>query len=189
MTERPISLDLRMPSSRSESGPQSGMGTPTQPGDDSRARFAQAMKAADLAPPAAAPAEAALSHPMGLFGGAASATSAQAAVNPGVLDLLRQSVGGLQIGQEQRSVRMDLADDLYPGVSVSVFEDAGAWVAEFRCTEADSFQSLATPAQDMARQLANDLGRDAVWRVIDESQGPVADHDTDHITEAFASAP
>ena len=36
---------------------------------------------------------------------------------------------------------------------------------------------------------ADELRRDALWRVIDESEGPVAEGDADHITEAFASAP
>jgi hypothetical protein len=84
---------------------------------------------------------------------------------------------------------MALDDALFPGVAVSVFEDAGAWVAEFRCSQIESYLSLSAPAADMARQLANELRRDTLWRVLDESEGPVADGDSDHSTEAFASAP
>ena len=93
------------------------------------------------------------------------------------------------MGQDARRVRLELEENLYPGVSVAIFEDAGAWVAEFRCSQPSSYAELAEPARDMARQLADELHHDALWRVIDESEGPVVDDDPDHTTEAFASAP
>jgi hypothetical protein len=193
MTERSVQLHTRTPTERQDFGMGAGssQNMPSTPGDGSAERFKQAMKASDLAPPSPPPGEStaqAVANPMGLFG-AVPASAGSTAIKPGVMNLLKDSLKGLQVGQEQRSVRMELDEGLYPGVAVSVYEDAGAWVAEFRCSELASFQSLAEPAQSMARQLADELRRDALWRVIDESEGPVAEGDADHTTEAFASAP
>ncbi len=188
MSERSVQLHLRTPNERQDFGLGAGssQGMPDQPGEGSADRFKQALaKAADLAPPVPGPAEQPLSHPMGLFG----AVPAAPAVDNGLLGLLKDSLKGLQVGQEQRGVRMELDETLYPGVAVSVFEDAGAWVAQFRCREIESYRALAEPAQDMARRMAAELRRDALWRVIDESAGPVVEGDSDHTLEAFASAP
>lgn len=193
MSEKSVQLHLRTPTERQDFGLGAGgsQSTPDAPADGSAERFKQAMmKPSDLAPPAPLPGEQtgkAVSNPMGLFGGAVPPSDQS--VHPGVINLLKDSLKGLQVGQEQRGVRMELDDALYPGVAVSVFEDAGAWVAEFRCRALDSYRALSTPSQEMARRLADELERDALWRVIDESDGPVADGDADHTTEAFASAP
>jgi hypothetical protein len=171
-------------------GAGGSQGTPDSPTDGSAERFKQAMKASDLAPQAPLPGEQAgkaVANPMGLFG--AAVPVAAPGVHPGVMNLLKDSLKGLQVGQEQRGVRMELDDALYPGTAVSVFEDAGAWVAEFHCRQIEAYRALAEPAQEMARRLADELERDALWRVIDESDGPVAEGDADHTTEAFASAP
>lgn len=191
MSERSVQLHLHTPTERQDLdlGQSPSQTLPDAPQDGSAERFRQAMHEASTAASGPPPeASAALpSGPMGLFGGAARAPSA--GVHPGVLQLMQDSIKGLQVGQDQRGVRMELDDALYPGVAVSVFEDAGAWVAELRCRDSESYRALSTPAQDMARQLAQSLQRDALWRVIDESAGPVADGDADRTTEAFASSP
>ena len=191
MSERSVQLHLRTPTERQDSGlGQAASQFKAAPDQDSQQRFAQAMKASDLAPTSPLPGESsnqAATSPMGLFG--SPQATASTALKPGLMPLLKDSLKGLQVGQDARSLRLELDDSLYPGVSVSIFEDAGAWVAEFRCSHAPSYAELATSAQDMARQLADELHHDALWRVIDESQGPVAQDDTDHTTEAFASAP
>lgn len=191
MSERSVQLHLRTPTERQDSGlGQAGSQFKAAPDPDSQQRFAQAMKASELAPSAPLPGEPAgqaVASPMGLFGGMAPA--APAGLRPGLLPLLKDSLKGLQVGQDARSLRLELDEDLYPGVSVSVFEDAGAWVAEFRCSQQAVYTELAEPARDMARQLADELHHDALWRVIDESQGPVGADDPDRTTEAFASAP
>lgn len=192
MSERSVQLHLRTPTERQDTG--LGQSLPqqmTSPDQESQQRFAQAMKASDLAPPAPAPGETvgqSVSSPMGLFS-AASTPLSGSDLHSGMLPLIKNSLKGLQVGQDARSVRLELDDALYPGVSVAVFEDAGAWVAEFRCSQQDSYESLALPAQEMAHQMASELQHDALWRVIDESAGPVAENDQDHTTEAFASAP
>lgn len=191
MSERSVQLHLRTPAERQDNG--QGQATSqfrAAPDQDSQQRFAQAMKASELAPASPLPGEPlgqAAASPMGLFGGIQAAASPD--LKPGLMPMLKESLKGLQVGQDARSLRLQLDDNLYPGVSVSIFEDAGAWVAEFRCSQQGPYTELATPAQDMARQLADELHHDALWRVIDESQGPVANDDPDHTTEAFASAP
>jgi hypothetical protein len=193
MNERSVQLHVRTPTERQDFGLGSGeaqSSLPQTPDDGSSERFKQAMKASDLAPEVPLPGEtkqAEIGTPMALFGATSAVSTGN--IKPGVMNALKDSLKGLQVGHEQRSVRMELDDALYPGVAVAVFEDAGAWVAEFRCSQMESYRSLSEPAADMARQLAKELKRDTVWRVLDESEGQVADGDTDHTTEAFASAP
>lgn len=192
MNDRSIQLHIRTPNDRQDfsMGAGNAQSGPMTAQDGSAERFKQALlKSADLMPatdPASQETQQ-IGSPMNLFG--VAPTAATPALNPGVMNLLKNNIKGLQVGQEQRSVRMELDDTLYPGVNVSVFEDAGALVAEFRCTEKQSYLSLAEPAQEMARQMADEINRDALWRVIDESEGPVVDFDIDHTCEAFASAP
>ena len=53
-------------------------------------------------------------------------------------------------------------------------------------------QEFKTPeerAKFQTEKMASELQHDAIWRVIDESAGRVAENDQDHTTEAFASAP
>lgn len=192
MSERSVQLHLHTPTERQDMdlGQSQSQTLPDAPQDGSAERFRQALRESG-SPSVGEPAAAIPSGPMGLFGSGAHAPAAgvQPVVHPGVLQLLQDSIKGLQVGQDQRGVRMELDDGLYPGVAVSVFEDAGAWVAELRCRDSESYRSLAAPAQDMARQLAQTLQRDALWCVIDESAGPVAEGDTDRTTEAFASSP
>ena len=191
MSERSVQLHLHTPTERQDLdlGQSPSQTLPDAPQDGSAERFRQALSEASTRTSAPPPEDrvALPSGPMGLFGGAPRAPAA--GVHPGVLQLMQDSIKGLQVGQEQRGVRMELDDALYPGVAVSVYEDAGAWVAELRCRDSESYRALATPAQDMARQLALALQRDALWRVIDESAGPVAEGDADCTTEAFASSP
>lgn len=92
---------------------------------------------------------------------------------------------------------MDISDELLSGVTVAVFEDAGAWVAEFRCRQEQPFVLLAEPAQQMASRLADALGAEAVWRVVGDGLTPggtwdrLVNNETDGLpsTEAFASCP
>ncbi len=76
----------------------------------------------------------------------------------------------------QRSVRMSLSDEVMPGVDVAVFQDAGVWVAAFECRNAQSFETLAAPAIEMAQQFANAVQADAAWRVNPDAQSPEVAH-------------
>lgn len=120
------------------------------------------------------------------------------------MDRLRQDlqhlVGRLMVGEGAggtggRMLMMDIGDEILPGVTVSVYEDAGAWVAEFRCREEAPFCLLAQRASSMASKLADELGQDAVWRVMAEGLSPGGEwsalvnneHQGYPSTEVFAS--
>ena len=73
--------------------------------------------------------------------------------------------------QSFRRVRIELADDVMPGVVLTLGEEQGALVAEFTCCLDDAYVRLSQPAQSLASQLADALGRNTVWRVVPD---PVA---------------
>lgn len=58
-----------------------------------------------------------------------------------------------------RQVCVSFAEDVLPGVTLSVFEDGGRIVAEFVCTAEPSRAWLSQYAQRLARGLANSLNR------------------------------
>jgi hypothetical protein len=109
------------------------------------------------------------SGPFALFG-ATPALAIDVPVNQEKMqDVMRTMVGRLLVADgrdSQRSVRMELTEDMMPGVSLAMFEDGGAVVAEFECRVEASFVKLAEPAQALAHQLAVTLERDTVWRVM-----------------------
>lgn len=85
-----------------------------------------------------------------------------------VLSTLSSMVQQLMVGEGldgRRTLRLQIHPEVLPGVTVTVTEDAGAWVADFECQQEDSFLRLARSAQEMAPRLAQMLQRDAVWRV------------------------
>lgn len=193
MADRPVSLDLRTPAGQGQgdrTGSTSG-GLPRQaPDGDSVARFSQSMRGQPGAEPAAPPRSD--SSPFGLFFPAAGAhppggaSAQQAGAQDRLVKDLQDGVKRLLVSEDQRSLRLDLDAELFPGVVVRVYEDAGAWVAEFGCSQLESFNRLAEPAQEMAIRLAESLSRDSVWRVLPEGLDPGAVHGP---VEAFASAP
>lgn len=204
MAERPVALDLRMPAGQTQGDRAGSMpgGTARQPPDqEAAARFAQSLKGVEGVP---APAQASVlqaANPFSLFGRATSGSASSPATSPAMRDgearqrgdpvetiwdrTLQDGVKRLMVAEDQRSLRMDLDASVFPGVVVEVFEDAGAWVAQFTCSESDSFDRLAAAAEEMAPRMAASLERDALWRVLAESTAlgertPV---------EAFSSAP
>ena len=125
------------------------------------------------------PAQSALpSGPFALFGAASAPVATPPPVQQPVLDVLRSMVSRLMVAdgyQSQRGVRLELSDDVMPGVSLALFEEGGAMVAEFECRVEGSFIKLSEPAPALAQQLAVTLARDTVWRVIpDPSVGMVS---------------
>lgn len=203
MPERSISLDVRTPSGQGQGGLPGGTsgGLARQPPDrESVERFSGLLRGSGVDGRAsadhAAPGEAVPVMPAGplsLFATPAAAAGVPASKVPqaavGSEQLLRDlqdNVKRLLVGEDQRSLRLDLDPAVFPGTSVRVYEDAGAWVAEFSCSNADSFDRLARPAQEMAASLAQALSSDALWRVvligIDGADAPEP-------VESFASAP
>jgi hypothetical protein len=86
-------------------------------------------------------------------------------------------------GGGRRQVRVDLKDDVLPGVSVSVYDEEGRCVAEFVCANARSRERLCAMAPELAAQLADSLGRPARVRVsADDPEDPC-------LAETDAAAP
>lgn len=204
MSERLVTLDLRMPTGQTpgeRTGGQPGEARRDQPDQDAAARFAQSLRGPAPNAPAPQTAAATAASPFSLFGrGAvdsllppdaqpsmhASARGGSESPVEAVWDRsLQEGVKRLMVAEDQRSLRMDLDASLFPGVVVEVFEDAGAWVAQFTCAERESFVRLAAAADEMAARMATTLERDALWRVIAEgaTMGDLAP------VESFFSAP
>ena len=109
------------------------------------------------------------SGPFALFG--ATTTPKPPAHEARVLAELSTMVSRLMVAdgrQSQRGLRLELSEDVMPGVSLALFEESGAMVAEFECRVESSFVKLSAPAQTLANQLAVTLRRDTVWRVLAE---------------------
>jgi hypothetical protein len=191
MSERQIHLDIQTSNSQLASGTLSQPGPQERqiPDADTLGRFARAMSTEPLTqqsmltpPTQLEPAP--LSGPLGLFKHGNNTERSEQL--PGhLIEQLTHGVRQMLVSKEQRSMQLHLEEVLMPGVKVKVFEDAGAWVAEFSCTEPNSYKKLAAASTPMASQLALALTRDAVWRVLMFStQTEPLD-----MTEAFASAP
>jgi hypothetical protein len=167
MTDRPVHLDLRSPPS-SHREPHGERGDARHaPDDDARQRFEHAM-ASDApsdppaTPPALGPLVAALpSGPLHTLPPARQPSDRLAGLGKALSQLY---VGDGSSGR--REVRMELAGELLPGVSLSLYEDQGAWVAQFTCSDDPSRALLSSSAQTLAQEFADSLQRDAVWRVM-----------------------
>lgn len=211
MADRPVTFNLRTPGE----GVANGSGQPLpgreQPNPQDVLAFSRALQDEPTPSPAthhlpgSSPQvdSAPLPSPFELFRTAAPATGNAHTSNtepiPALLPALTGLVDKLMVGDGQdgrRMARLELDDSLMPGVCVVIQEDAGAWVAEFTCTNAESFVRLAQPAQYMAQQLAQALSQDAVWRVVPDGLDPHGSWRVegqlsapDGGVEAFASAP
>ena len=75
--------------------------------------------------------------------------------------------------QGRREVRVELKDDVLPGVSVSVYEDEGRVVADFVCANERSRERACAMAPELAAQLAQRLDRPTRVRVsTDDPEDP-----------------
>jgi len=154
--------------------------------DADRRAFEQALAQdpdADGKPPAAP----AAATPFSLFGAGASAASVPAEAPASALaDALLGSAEQLLVAdgsQGRRQVRVELKDDVLPGVSVSVYEEEGRVVADFVCANEASRERLNAMARPLAEQLADSLARPARVRVsADDPEYPC-------LAETDASAP
>jgi len=204
MSDRPVSLDLRTPSGQAQSdrmGNSSGGAARGQADPDAIARFSDGLRAGGAAAGDRSGSSTETASPFSLFGRAEAVAvsgsdpvlsvpvngAAGDAASPETLwdRSLQDNVKRLMVAEDQRSLRMDLDPTAFPGVIVEVFEDAGAWVAQFTCSERSSFDRLAGAANEMSLRMAEALGRDALWRVIAEGPGL----DGQDPVEAFSSSP
>lgn len=182
MTDRRIGLDTAVPQGMPGSSTQYGAGGAGVRGEaskDDRQAFQQAMSSEPAGTPAeAAPAD--VPRPFALFGAFSSpapALAAGAAPVPGDLSRdLQQAAGRLLVGDGssgRREVRIDLKDEVLPGVTVSVYEDQGRLVADFVCASEPSREKLCACAPTLASELAGSLNRAVLVRVCtDDPEDP-----------------
>ena len=73
----------------------------------------------------------------------------------------------------RREVRFELKSDVLPGVTVSVYQEAGCVVAAFACASEASREKLCAAAPGLAAELAQSLGRACLVRVTtDDPEDP-----------------
>lgn len=192
-TDRSIHLDIGLPPRSDMGSSPGGTGLPT-PGkggrdenqmqqDSSRMQSLLQSNPPATTPAAAAPADA--ERPFDLFGQGMAATAASATAGAGAeeenalagLDeRLSQMAGRLLVGEGRhggQSVQMQLADEDLPGVVLEVFEDEGALVTQFTCSQEAARERLARGAPWLAEQLAARLHRGTLVRVLaDDPEDP-----------------
>jgi len=103
---------------------------------------------------------------------------------------LKSLVGQMMIATDSdgsRMLRIEIDPSVLPGVSVTVSQEAGAWIAEFECTVEDSFLRLARPATQMSQRLAHLLDSDTIWRVL--AQGLPSPGDWQHLLQGHLDRP
>ena len=94
----------------------------------------------------------------------ATPESAAAARTPA--QLVAALAEAVQVGVDgTRTVRVQLAADLLPGVQFQVSQDAGRWVVDFDAAHAPSAELLEGAGEQMAAVLARRLGRGVEIRV------------------------
>jgi len=169
MTERRrIGLNLNMPDLAHRESQDSMRGQREAPSDQAREQFKQALSKGDAAEqPARLPAD----SPFALLGrGAPSAKSrdeGEDAAHARQLARMSEVVERLMVGEGRsgQMVRVALAEEILPGVSINVSEAEGGWLVECECADEDSRELLCARAPDLVREMAERLARDTVWRI------------------------
>jgi hypothetical protein len=170
--DRSVRLDVSVP----DSGPRTGEGfargtgqQQRQPDAESRQRFDDAMRATSESGERVEPPQ--VPQPFALFGSLPPESGQDAKLLPrldDVLDGLMVDVTG-----DGRQVRMDLKDEVMPGVTIVIQETQGRLQVDFICSLEDSRLKLNAAAPDHAPQLAQRLGRDVLLRVqTDDEEDP-----------------
>ena len=173
MTDRPIHLDVSVPNFGAGMQPDGNGAQQGRPDADAgaRDRFDQAMKpAAEKAAETQMP-----QAPFSLFA-APQAEAARAPRDAALTTRVGDSVERLMVGDGSsgnKQVRMELKDDILPGVSVTVQELDGRLQVDFFCSVESSRLRLNDAAPDQSRELAQRLARDVLVRVqTDDEEDP-----------------
>ncbi|MBV7485196.1 hypothetical protein [Bordetella sp. BOR01] len=172
--DRRIGLETAIPQGMPDL-PESGAETRRDASDADRRAFEQAMAQGDGAAPADTPA--ATPRPFALFG-VPQGTAAPGTFDPpeGLADMLASSADRLLVGDGsagRREVRIELKDDMLPGVTLAVYEEAGRLVAGFVCANEASRERLCGSARVLAQEMAQSLARPALVRVsTDDPEDP-----------------
>lgn len=114
-------------------------------------------------------------RPFALFGAAAAplagassqpdATAGEAAELGRTLAASAERLLVSEDGGNGREVRIDLKDELLPGVSVRIYEDQGRLVTAFVCASEDARERLNAWAPGFAAELAQSLRREVLVQV------------------------
>ncbi|MBW7899929.1 MAG: hypothetical protein H3C26_00500 [Rhodocyclaceae bacterium] len=175
--DRGVNLNLSLPEHGAR-GTDGGLGGSvpdgrSQPDAQARQRFEQAMAAP--AAPKGTPDQPAAPQPFALFGSLARAAEPPAA-DDGLGERMAEGIARLMVGDGgsgNRQVRMELKDELLPGVSVVVQELEGRLQVDFICGNEDSRQRLDAALDANARTLAERLNRPVLLRVqTDDDEDP-----------------
>lgn len=180
MTERRIGLDTGIAQGMPDLLRQGAGQARREASDADRRAFEQAL--ADSGEGGAAEArgeadiQAATPRPFALFSGPAAPALQPADAPSGLAEDLAQAAERLLVGDGssgRREVRIDLKDDVLPGVTLAVYEEEGRLVAAFTCASEASRERLNACAQALADELAQSLGRPARVRITtDDPEDP-----------------
>ena len=175
MTERRINLDIGLPQGMPDLG-QTHTGSPRREASDSdRQAFEQAL-AQEGAEPPVDDSSSDIPRPFALFPGAAPATEPSADAPPGLAQALSHAADRMLVGDgnsSRREVRLELKDEVLPGVTLSIYEEEGRLVAAFVCASETSRETLNRCAQTLADELAQSLARAVLVQVsTDDPEDP-----------------
>ncbi|KGD93702.1 hypothetical protein JL37_14770 [Achromobacter sp. RTa] len=181
--DRRIGLETAIPQGMGTLSNSDGHASGRQASDTDRQAFDRAMSQSETE---AVPAPPAALSPFSLFGAAAPAAAQAGGQAQALARALSDSAEQLLVADGsngRRQVRVELKDDVLPGVSVSVYEEEGRCVAEFICANESSRERLCAMAPELAVQLAESLGRPTRVRVsADDPEDPC-------LAETDAAAP
>lgn len=110
-------------------------------------------------------------------------TAAAPALAAGLRDALFTSLDRLLVSDDRSELRLDLKDEILPGVSVRLAETEGRLTVCFTCSVDSVRRQLSAHIDDLARELAQHLQRDALIQV--QTDDP---HDM-RLTETLGHSP
>ncbi|MFD0669020.1 hypothetical protein ACT80S_14965 [Ramlibacter sp. MAHUQ-53] len=172
-TDRSIRLDVSVPRFGAGTPDTGASGQQAQPDAGDSDRFAQAMASP---PPGPAPVAAGLPSPASLLGSLKPAAGAADPLTSELASRVGEALSRLMVGEGRaggKQVRMNLKDDLLPGVTVSIEEIEGRLQVDFLCRDETSRRRLVRAAPLQAPELARQLRRDVLLRVqADDEEDP-----------------
>ena len=172
---RQVGLDLSSPNLGAHAGngyARGDGGLSGQPDPRARDNFEQALHATQSREDAQSPAAQA-SNPFALFG---SVAAAPPAADRALSRQLNESLQRLMVDDAVaggKQVRMELAEDVLPGVTVTIQEKEGRVQVDFICAAEASRLRLNAALPEQAPLLAERLRRDVLLRVqADDEDDP-----------------
>lgn len=163
-----------------DAGMKGNGGAQTQPDEQDRARFEQAMSAEPEPAQMQAKTSAAAPpvSPFALFG-AAAAPSPQPAAPSFNLQDAQSLINRLMVSQDGSAaqVRMELNEEHLPGVTAAVYEDGGLLTVDFICRNENSRQLLNQSSAALVQEMAENLNRPVVWRVMTDDEEDLCLHE------------